>query len=93
MKISKFSDSDLLMAIDSIDEFGKVTLAFSKPLHLLPNISLIDSSVLIITVKSGVGKGQIDSRNLSLTWTSLNMTSTTLKLQLSFSKPLVISSL
>jgi hypothetical protein len=80
MKISNFSDSDLLIAIDSIDEFGKVTLAFSKPLHLLPNISLIDSSVLIITVKSGVGKGQIDSRNLSLTWTSLNMTRRTLKL-------------
>lgn len=81
------------MKVSSIDEYGSVLLTFSKPLQPIRNISLINDSVLIVNVSSPAKKNQIDNRNLSLTWQSVEMTTYQLKLKLRFAQPIVVSTL
>ena len=65
-------------------------LEFSKPIFVIRNVTLIDTTVLNITVKSDYVN---DKRNLNLTWTTLNMTANQIQIQLRFQDASQISAL
>ena len=66
-------------------------IKFSKPLMKVENITLIDSTVLNITVLTSYPLG--DTRNLNISsWCTVFMSDKELRLQVNFMKPLLISS-
>lgn len=90
VNVTENPDPELRMKIASVDQYGKVNIVFNKPLQVVHNVSLIDSKVLIVNLISGAPKTQ--RRDFNFTWSSLNMTSTLLQLQLAFEDPIFISS-
>ena len=86
-KIIDGKDSNFMMKVSSIDEYESVLLTFSKPLQPIRNISLIDSTALMITLNQKAKKNFVDNRNLSFSWRTLSMESTTLRIQLKFASP------
>ena len=77
--VSDLSDPNFRMRIDRVDNLGKAYILFSKPLELVQNASLIDPTVLIVALDSGIGNRN-DKRDLNFTWSTLNMSSTQLKI-------------
>ena len=66
-------------------------IKFSKPLTKVENFTLIDSTILNITVLSSYPLG--DTRNLNISsWYTVFMSDKELRLQVNFMKPLLISS-
>ena len=70
MTVSKSPDLGLKMKIKKVDGFGIVNVRFSKDLVVVQNISLIDSSVLIINVTSFY-QNEDSARNLNFTWDTI----------------------
>jgi hypothetical protein len=69
---------------------GLVTIKFSKSILKVENLTLIDNTVLNVTVHSPYPN---DNRDLNITfWNATLLTTNLLQLQLKFKKPLVISS-
>lgn len=91
--VSNFTDADFRMVIESVDQMGAVVIKFSRSLIAYYNVSLLDSDVLSVKVKSPLVKSDQDHRNLAFTWRALNIIDVTMKLQLNFSSPLAISTL
>ncbi len=90
LSVQIFGDTTLQAKIHKINETGFVIAKFSKPIMKVENITLIDSTVLNITVLSSYT--QIDTRDLSITsWQTIFMSDKELRLQVNFESPVAIS--